>query len=150
MSKEMSKEEKMRKATTLISDKEARTCTFTKTYKIHGRNKTGTFVFKYPSLFDRAQIGVARAKMLDGAKEESLDVVTSDLLYMIAYIGKLCIKQPKWFNLNTLDEIEVIEDIFKEVSNWVMRFRQELESSEDGRDSESADDEDDMEGDEAF
>ena len=86
--------EKVRKVTQIITDAEARTCTFTKKYKIRGKNKTGTFTFKYPSLFDRTQIGVARAKMLDGAQEQSLDKVTSDLTYIIAYLGKLCKHNP--------------------------------------------------------
>ena len=141
--------EQLRKATQIVTDKEARTCTFTKTYKVHGRNKTGTFTFKYPSLVDRMQIGVSRAKMLDGVSEKSLDRVTSDLTYMIAYIGKLCIKQPKWFNLNTLEEYEIISDLFEEASNWVSTFRQELEAGEDAGYSDTANDEDDMDSDEA-
>lgn len=139
----------VKKATQIITDKEARTCTFTKNYRVHGKNKTGTFVFKYPSLMDRTQIGIARAKMLDGASEKSLDQVTSDLSYMIAYIGHLCIKQPAWFNLGIIEEYEIIEDLFTEVTKWVRSFRRELETSEDAGHSDSANDEDAMEGDEA-
>ena len=140
--------EEVKKATQIITDREARTCTFTKNYKIHGKNKTGTFTFKYPSLVDRMQIGVARAKLIDGASEQSLDRVTSDLTYMIAYIGKLCVKQPSWFNLNALEEFDVIQDLFKEVSDWVVSFRQDLEAGEDAGHSNSANDEDAMDSDE--
>ena len=141
--------ESVRKATQIITDSEARTCTFTKTYRVHGKNKTGTFTFKYPSLVDRMQIGVARAKLIDGASEQSLDRLTSDLSYMIAYIGKLCIKQPQWFNLNVIEEYDVINDLFTEVTNWVTNFRRNLETSEDAGYSDSTNDEDDVDSDEA-
>ena len=140
--------EKVKKVTQIITDAEARTCTFTKKYKIRGKNKTGTFSFKYPSLFDRTQIGVARAKMLDGAQEQSLDKVTSDLTYIIAYLGKLCIKHPSWFNLNLIEEYDVLTDLFEEVSKWVTDFRLSMERSEDDGDSHSAESEDDMDSDE--
>ena len=133
-------------ATKVITDAEARTCTFTKTYKVHGHNKTGTFTFKYPSLMDRVQIGVARAKLLDGASEQSLDTMTSDLTFMMAYLGKLCIKQPKWFNINMIDEFAVLSDLYNEVSKWVSNFRQEMDASEDAGHSDTANDEADMDG----
>ena len=142
--------EKVRKVTQIITDAEARTCTFTKKYKIRGKNKTGTFTFKYPSLFDRTQIGVARAKMLDGAQEQSLDKVTSDLTYIIAYLGKLCIKHPSWFNLNLIEEYEVLTDLFEEVSKWVTDFRLSMEKSENDGNSNSTEYEDDMDSNEAI
>lgn len=135
MSKNENSEKNLKKATQIITDAEARTCTFTKTYKVHGKNKTGTFTFRYPSIMDKVQIGVARAKMLDGAAEQSVDNYTSNFSYMICYIGKLCIKQPGWFNLNVIDENDIIQDLFKEVTQWVDNFRRDMESGEDNRDS---------------
>lgn len=129
MSKNVNSEENLiKKATNIITDAEARTCTFTKTYKVHGHNKTGTFTFKYPSVMDKVQIGAARAKLLDGAPESSIDAYTSNISYMVCYIGKLCIKQPKWFNVSLIEETEIVEDLFMEVTNWVNTFRQDLES----------------------
>lgn len=142
------RQELVKKATQVITDAEARTCTFTKTYKIRGKNKTGTFVFKYPSLLDRTQIGVARAKMLDGAQEQSLDKMTSDLLYIIAYLGKLCIKNPNWFNLNLIEEYDVLFDLFNEVSKWVDDFRLSMERGTDDGDSDSTEHENDMDSNE--
>lgn len=152
MSKELKPEanKSLKEATKIITNKEERTCTFTKTYKVHGHNKTGTFVFKYPSLMDRTQIGIARAKMLDGASEQSLDRVTSDLTYMISYLGVLVIKQPKWFNLSMIDEYSVISDLFNEVRKWTDSFRLEMERSEDAGYSDTTDNEDDMGSNEAF
>lgn len=141
--------ESVKTATRVITDAEERTCTFTKTFKVNGHNKTGTFKFRYPSVIDRAQIGIARAKMLDGASEQSLDRITSDLTYMIAFIGKLCIKQPKWFNLSIIDDYDILRNIFDEVTQWVKDFRQQMATSEDDGDSNAANDEEDLDGDEA-
>lgn len=146
MSKNVNSEERIKKATQLITDADARTCTFTKTYKVHGHNKTGTFTFRYPSIMDKVQIGVARAKMLDGAPEQSIDTYTSNFSYMICYIGKLCIKQPSWFNVNMIDETDVITDLFTEVTKWVDNFRYEMESGRYDSDSNSGHSENAVDG----
>lgn len=150
MSKNPRSETNLRKATQLLTDAEARTVTFTKTYKVHGHNKSGTFTFRYPSVMDKVRIGTERAKMLDGANEASIDAYTSNVSYMICYLDKTCVKKPGWFNLYTLEETEIVEDLFGEVTRWVEGFRKDIESGKYNGASFTGDDEDDMGGGEAF
>lgn len=127
--KPQTRQERTDSATNVVTNAEERTCTFTKTYRILGNNKSGTFTFKYPSVFDRIKWGSTRAKMLDGAPEQSVDRVTSDLTFMIAYLNTLMVKGPSWFNWETLEDDYIIKDLFTEVTQWVKNFRQSLEGT---------------------
>ena len=150
--KPQTRQERTDKAINLIINADERTVTFTKTYNVMGNNKTGTFSFRYPSVMDRVKWGTARARMLDGAPEASLDRITSDLTFMIAYLNTLMEKSPKWFNWETLEEDYIIRDLFTEVTNWVKSFRQSLERTGNTNEgySNPASNEEDMDGDEDF
>lgn len=139
----------LKTATNLITDAEARTVTFTKTCNIGRFNKTGTFVAKFPTITDRIAIGSMRAKMLGGAASQSVDNYTDNLAFMVAYLKVLLIKTPKWFDLTKLEDDETLSELFQEVSNWVNTFRQSNIAGEDGGLGSTADDEENMDGDEA-
>lgn len=116
----------------MIVNTEERTCTLTKNYRVGGEVHSGSvFVAKYPSIIDRITIGSIRAKLLDGAPQESIDNMTDDFAYMIAFLQVTLTKAPKWFSLETIEEIDVLRDLFYSVVNWVNSFRGEIEGIKD-------------------
>lgn len=147
---ESNMETKVREAISVMTNSEERTGTFTHKFKVRGRNKTGTFVFKYPSVMDRAKIGVTRAKMMDGVNENSLDQLSSDIIFTTAFINVLCIKHPNWFVMDDIDDPDILFDIYKGVSNWIGDFRQKMEANEDDGHSDTARNETYMEGNEVI
>lgn len=104
-------------------DAEARTMTFEATLNVYGHKKTGKFTFKYPSVTERIRVGTLRAQMLDGVEEKSLDNLTSDLTYIVAFLQVTAIKVPDWFNFVEIDDVIGIRKIFNEVQIWVNNFR---------------------------
>lgn len=112
-----------------IIDNESKTCTFEKTISIGGQKKTGTFTAKYISVSGRLRIGTIRAKLLDGAPSQSVDTLTDDIAYMIAYLTVALVKVPTWWNYDEIDEVSELRDLYMEVYNFVQCFRRKNESN---------------------
>jgi hypothetical protein len=135
--------------TKMYFDAEERTMSFDATLSVYGQSKTGRFTFKYPSITERIRIGTLRAQMLDGAEEKSLDTMTSDLTYIVAFLRVTAVKTPDWFDLTEIDDVVGIRKIFNEVQVWVSNFRQTGGKCQRPGDSFSAPDEEIMGSDEA-
>lgn len=90
---------------------------------VYGEEKHGNFKFKYPSVIERVRIGTLRAQMLDGAEEKSLDPITSDLTYIIAFLRVTMISSPEWFDYAEIDDMVGLRGMFTEVQEWVNNFR---------------------------
>lgn len=130
-------------------DAEARTMTFDATLSVYGEKKTGKFTFKYPSITERIRVGTLRAQMLDGAEEKSLDNLTSDLTYIVAFLRVTAVKMPDWFDFSEIDDIIGIRKIFNEVQIWVSNFRLTGGKCQRPGDSKAAPDEEIVDSDEA-
>lgn len=120
-----------------IIDRESRTYTFEHTLSMLGESRTGTFKAKYMGIGARLRIGTLRAKLLDGAPAASVDVVTDDLAYMVAYLSVALTKQPEWFNYDDIDDIDDLKSLYMEVYEFIQRFRDpDGEGSNAGRGSD--------------
>lgn len=120
------KQEKERKQNEILSgivDNEAKTYTFESTVSVGNEKKTGTFTAKYLGVAARLRIGTIRAKLLDGAPAQSIDTLTDDIAYMIAYLEVSLIKTPTWWDFDKLDNISDLQDMYKEVYKFVESFR---------------------------
>lgn len=107
-----------------IIDNESKTYTFKKTISIDGgKVMEGTFKAKYMGVSARLRIGTIRAKLLDGAPGQSLDALTDDIAYMIAYLTVALVETPKWWNYDLIDDIPDLRDIYMEVYNFHQSFR---------------------------
>lgn len=134
-------------AKNLIVNAEERTATIKKDYKVNGElHKNAVFVAKYPSVIERITIGTIRAKLLDGAPLQSIDKMTDDFSYMVAFLQVTLTKAPKWFNLEELEELDVLRDLFYTVVGWVNSFRREIEDTEDAGSGSATSDEEIVEG----
>lgn len=130
-------------------DPEERTMSFNATLSVYGVEKTGRFTFKYPSITERIRIGTLRAQMLDGAEEKSLDSLTSDLTYIVAFLRITAVKVPDWFDFSDIDDVIGIRRIFNEVQVWVTNFRLTGGKCQRPGDSEATSDEETVGSDEA-
>jgi hypothetical protein len=142
-------DEKVSNVTNMITDAEARTLTLTLSCNVNGFHKTGTFKAKYPSITDRIAIGSLRAKLLDGAPSRSVDNFTDNLSFIVAYLNVLLVKKPGWFDMSTMDDVSVVDELYTEVAKWVDNFRLSTQRGEDVGHSDTATDETNMESNEA-
>lgn len=107
-----------------VIDPESKTYSFEKTISVQGEKLTGTFTAKYMGITARLRLGTLRAKLLDGAPSQSVDVLTDDIAYMIAYLTVALIKVPKWWNYDHLDEVEDLQAMYEEVNAFMRSFRE--------------------------
>lgn len=84
---------------------------------------SGEFTMKYPSLIEKMNIGVLRAKFLDGVEVGKADTVTDNIAYITATFMVVCKNAPKWWNMDTLDDYEVMMGVWKEYDTAVSSFR---------------------------
>lgn len=129
----MAKDQDKLDVLTGVIDSDSKTYTFTQTITVSGRKQTGTFVAKYMGITARLRLGTIRAKLLDGAPTQSVDALTDDIAYMIAYLNVALIKYPNWWNYDNLDSVEELRDMYLEVYRFMQKFReQNAESSNVG------------------
>ena len=107
-----------------VIDEDAKTYTFMKEVVIGGQRKKGTFKTRYMGIGARLRVGTLRAKLLEGAPTESLDTLTDDIAYMIAYLTVNLIETPQWWNYDLLDDVEDLTAIFQEVYDFNRIFRE--------------------------
>lgn len=117
------KQEQQDKALAAIIDNDAREYTFQRDVLMDGELRKGVFTAKYMGVSDRLRVGTMRAKLLDGAPAASVDTVTDDIAYMIAYLDVALVKKPSWWSFDRLDDIDDLRGIYQEVFNFVQRFR---------------------------
>lgn len=110
----------------------------------------GEFTFKYPSLMDKMRIGTTRAKFLSGLSSDMVDVLTDNIAFMSATLMVVCIKAPKWFNLEDMDDYEVLESVYEGYKKWADTFRRDNNEGRDEGDSRATSDEKIVEGDETL
>ena len=128
-----------------ILDPEARTYTFQKEISVAGVRREGTFTVKYMGVAARLRVGTLRAKLLDGAPSASVDGLTDDIAFMMAYLNTAIVKAPKWWNFDELDDIEDLKAMYQEVYDFVQHFRVHNESSTNAGASTDAIGEEDVE-----
>lgn len=113
-----------------IIDRESKTYTFEKKISINGGEKrTGTFTAKFMGVSARLRLGTIRAKLLDGAPSQSIDTLTDDIAYMIAYLTVSLKKTPVWWNYDNIDDIADLKAVYTEVYEFAQSFRAKNEES---------------------
>lgn len=132
------KEQKQNDILAGIIDDEAKTYTFEYTASVNNQKRTGSFTAKYMGVAARLRIGTIRAKLLDGAPAQSIDTLTDDIAYMIAYLQVALVKTPSWWNYELLDELEDLKNMYMEVYKFIQHFRVQNESNTNVGDSATA------------
>lgn len=128
-----------------VIDRDSKTYSFEKKLSVNGEEKTGAFTAKYMGIGARLRMGSLRAKLLDGAPTQSVDMVTDDIAFMMAYLTVTLIKTPTWFNLEQIDDYDDLRDLYTEVFNFMRSFRGKNEQSADAGSGEDASSEETVE-----
>ena len=139
------KEQKQNDMLAGIIDNESKTYTFDYTVSMGTQKKKGTFVAKYMGVAARLRIGTIRAKLLDGAPSQSVDTLTDDIAYMIAYLQVALIKTPTWWGYDQMDDLEDLKGIYMEVYKFIQSFRIQNDSNTDAGDSSVTTSQEDVE-----
>lgn len=105
----------------------------------------GEFVVKYPSLKDKMNVGILRSKLTGGVPIQQLDVLTDNISYMSATLMVVTISAPKWFDIEIMDDYEVLDYVFTEYNNWVNSFRRTNQQGNNADSGKSSQHEEDME-----
>lgn len=100
-----------------------RTLTETISFPEIDKAYTGSFKFHHPTLIERMNIGVLKAKMLDGL-EGRVDVYTDNIAHMTASLEHVLDEAPEWFYEQGLIEYEILEGVFDVYIKWYNSFRE--------------------------
>lgn len=92
------------------------------TFDVDKNGYKGTFVCKYPSLMDKMKIGVVRADFLKGLVGQ-VDVVTDNIAYITSTMSVTCTQAPNWWNINTLDDYDVLMEVWSQYNTELTTFR---------------------------
>lgn len=121
-----------------VIDRDSKTYSFKKSLSVEGVKQEGTFVARYMGIGARLKLGTIRAKLLEGAPIDSVDTMTDDIAYMIAYLSVALVKTPKWFNYDNIDEYQDLRDLYMEVYNFMTNFRTKNEQDTNAGSSKDA------------
>lgn len=100
-------------------------------YHSEEENKTytGTFICKRLSIRDKVNIRVRKSELSKGLYYDpdnpgvGLDEFTDSFNSMLAYLEFSIIEAPDWWNLDALEDLELVYSLFQEVSSFQDQFR---------------------------
>lgn len=128
-----------------IVDSESKTYTFEKEVSVEGEKKKGTFTVKYMGVAARLRLGTIRARLLEGAPSQSVDPLTDDIAYMIAYLTVSLVKAPNWWDYDKIDDVSDLREVYMEAYKFMRSFRGQNEQSANAGDSSTSDSKETME-----
>lgn len=113
-----------------------------------GIEYTGQFTVKKLTIMDRSKINIKRTQLNGGYSVvrndngdptgEGADASTDSFNYMLAYLETALIQKPKWWDLNEITDIEVLNKVFEEAMKFENSFRKRsVEGSEANSGSQS-------------
>jgi len=83
-----------------------------------GKDWSGEFVSKIPTIQDRQGIGILRAQLSGGLPSNSLDPLTSELNLIIAELTFRLKERPKWAeNLRAILDFGLVQALYEEVAS---------------------------------
>lgn len=102
-----------------------------KTVSVDGKEREGTFVFRYPTLGNRLDQGVIQTKYLRGTPIDSLDLVTYNIAYAMSFLASITVRKPSWFAYENMDDADELQEMFGEVNEFVRSFRTKTSADSD-------------------
>ena len=93
----------------------------------------GTFTNKILNLRDRHTAGIMRVQLAGGVSPQSMDWTTREINFIVSHLTMSLIKCPDWAeDLFALDELSLLQAIYKEVASHEEMFLGLGESKEEG------------------
>jgi len=88
-----------------------------------GRKWVGKFKAHILTIQQRAQVGLTRARLLNGISLASLDSYTLQLLEMQAYLAIALDSSPEWAKkVDSIRDVAVLNALYQEVANYEGRY----------------------------
>lgn len=113
---------------------------------IQGKKVKGNFLVKFPSIMDRIEAEAKAARILNQADVNAMLTETYWLTQAICYLERVIVEKPDWYNLDYIDDPQVVLDLYGEVKEFENSFRPKNESTEHEGDSSESVDEESLEG----
>lgn len=90
-------------------------------FEFEGRR--GTFVFHRPSLKERLAIGVMEANLIGNMSRQCIDLASQNIARFMSTFSTLMDESPEWFDLDTIDDYELLESLYEKYFEVVKPFR---------------------------
>lgn len=114
--------------------------------RIQGQEVKGNFLVKFPSIMDRIEAETKASRILKEADVNTMLTETYLLTQAICYLEKVIIEKPDWYNLDYIDDPQVILDLYGKAKEFENSFRAKDESDGLEGDSDKSVDEKSLEG----
>ena len=108
--------------------------------KIQGEEVKGTFTVKFPSILDTIDIEVNLAKVLKDADLNTISKMGYTLAASVCYLDKLLVKSPDWFDMDKVDNPDLIYELYTKAKEFENSFRKQNGEDESRGDSPKSDD----------
>lgn len=113
---------------------------------IQGKKVKGNFLVKFPSIMDRIEAEAKAARILNQADVNAMLTETYWLTQAICYLERVIVEKPDWYNLDYIDDPQVVLDLYGEVKEFENSFRPKDEQDKHQGDSSQSVDEESLEG----
>lgn len=113
---------------------------------IQGKKVKGNFLVKFPSIMDRIEAEAKAARILKQADVNAMLTETYWLTQAICYLERVIVEKPDWYNLDYIDDPQVVLDLYGEVKEFENSFRPKDEQDKHEGDSSESVDEESLEG----
>lgn len=113
---------------------------------IQGKKVKGNFLVKFPSIMDRIEAEAKAARILNQADVNAMLTETYWLTQAICYLERVIVEKPDWYNLDYIDDPQVVLDLYGEVKEFENSFRPKDEQDKHEGDSSESVDEESLEG----
>lgn len=97
------------------------------------RNFKGQFVFRRPSVYEQARIGLRVAEMLSAADKDGYmhrlytDVYHENLVMMVATLEVVVAEHPKWWDLESVRDDDLVGTLYGRYKVWQNGFRRPIQ-----------------------
>jgi len=102
--------------------------TFTIDLKLPSGEFSGKFTVHRPTMGEKLRIGNISARELEG--NTNADGMTTGIAYMIATFDVVIDSAPTWFKSRELRDLEVLQAVWDEYSNYLSTFQRKTEPEE--------------------
>ena len=113
---------------------------------VQGEKVKGKFMCKFPSIMDTLEIEAKLSKLISNTDVNTFSNRAYDLAYMMAYNEVLLLEKPNWYDMEVLDDIEVIVKVHSAIYGFVDSFRNGNEGNTDKEASDRSADKEVVEG----
>lgn len=114
--------------------------------EIDGEKTTGEFTSRYPTVIDSINIDIEKSRILRGADPDTLYTSTLQIAEMLAYCKYVLIKKPEWFNVEEIDDIDLLMEVYSKAREHELSFRRKDEPDGHREDSTRQTDTETVEG----